>query len=100
MILHVVPAAEWARARAAGVYAPASLRELGFIHFCEPHQLAGVLARFFAARTDLVVLTVREDQLRAELRREPVDGDVFPHLFGPLNLDAVVDVRSFDRALT
>jgi len=90
MIFHVVPAAEWERARAAGVYAPASLREVGFIHFCESHQLAGVLARFFAGRTDLVVLAVREDRLGAELRREPADGDVFPHLFGPLELDAVV----------
>ena len=89
-VLHVVPAAEWEAARAAGVYAPASLRDAGFIHFCEQHQLAGVVARFFAGRNDLVVLVVRVDLLRAELRREPADGDVFPHLYGPLNLDAVV----------
>ncbi|HEY1556010.1 MAG TPA: DUF952 domain-containing protein [Kofleriaceae bacterium] len=92
MIFHVVPADEWERARAAGVYAPDSLRELGFIHLCEQHQVAGVLARFFAGRSDLVVLAVREDRLRAALRREPVDGDMFPHLFGPLELDAVVGV--------
>jgi uncharacterized protein (DUF952 family) len=91
-IHHLVGRDEWARAQAAGEYAPASLARDGFIHFSTGPQLARTAARFFAGRDDLLVVSVREDRLTAPLRVEQADGDGFPHLHGPLNLDAVIEV--------
>jgi uncharacterized protein (DUF952 family) len=89
VIFHLLPAGEWERALAAGRYAPASLAEVGFIHFCDEPQLLAVAARFFRGRTDLLVLSVRPERLRAPLRREPADGQLFPHLYGTLELEAI-----------
>jgi uncharacterized protein (DUF952 family) len=90
-IFHLLLRAEWERALADGRYVPPSLAELGFIHFCEDRQLLATAARWFPGRHDLMVLSVREDRVGAEVRREPVDGDLFPHLYGPLPLEAVVE---------
>jgi len=90
-VFHLIPLAEWELVRQGSVYAPASLATVGFIHFSHDRQLLETAARFFAGRPDLIVLSVRTDRLQAELREERVDGELFPHLYGPLNLDAVVE---------
>ncbi len=95
---HLVAEEEWRRAEAAGAYAPATLDHEGFIHLSTSDQLPRTAERFYAGRTDLVVVTVREDRLRAPLRHEPADGEDFPHLYGPLNLDAVIDVKPWRPA--
>lgn len=96
MLYHLVGRDEWARVGddeyADDEYAPASLALEGFIHFSTAAQLARTVARFFAGRDDLLVVTVDEARVRAPIRFEPADGDEFPHVYGPLNLDAVVDV--------
>ena len=92
MLHHLVGRDEW-EGVGEGDYAPASLAHEGFIHLSTAAQLPRTAARFFAGRGDLLVVTVDEARLRAPLRFEPVDGDEFPHLYGPLNRDAVVDVR-------
>jgi len=92
-LFHLAERDEWARARAAGEYAPASLAHEGFIHFSTGEQLARTSARFYAGRDDMLVVTVDEAKLAAPLRTEQVDGEAFPHLFGSLNLDAVIDVK-------
>lgn len=91
-LFHILRRPEWDQARRAGDYRPPSLETEGFIHFSTAHQVAGTADRFYAGVRDLLVLRVRRDRLRAELRFDPVDGDAFPHLYGPLNLDAVVAV--------
>jgi uncharacterized protein (DUF952 family) len=89
---HLVGRDEWASAQAGGRYAPASLAQEGFIHFSTGAQLARTAARFFAGRDDILVVTVDEERLAAPLRFELSDGDEFPHLYGALNLDAVLEV--------
>jgi uncharacterized protein (DUF952 family) len=69
----------------------ASLAAEGFIHFSTERQLLRSAERFFAGRDDVVVVSVREDRLAAPLRFEVAHGEPFPHLYGALNLDAVVD---------
>jgi uncharacterized protein (DUF952 family) len=91
-LFHLVGRDEWALAAAAATYAPASLALEGFIHFSTAEQLAGSAARFFAGRGDLVVVAVDPERLAAPLRFDPVGGEAFPHLYGPLNLEAVIDV--------
>lgn len=92
LLLHILARTDWEAAQQQGRYEAASLRTEGFIHFSRPHQLLRTAERFYQGRTDLLVLQVQQDALHAPLKDDPADGDLFPHLYGPLNLDAVVGV--------
>ena len=94
-ILHLCPRGEWVSAQAAGEYRAASLRAEGFIHCSRPGQILKVVNTFYRQVPDLVLLWLNPRKLTAELRWEAADGDEFPHLYGPLNLDAVIRVRDF-----
>jgi uncharacterized protein (DUF952 family) len=103
MLYHVALADEWRAAVAAGAYLRStrgrSLAEQGYVHLATRAQLAGVLARFYADCAEpLVLLVVDEARLRAPLRYEPVGAEHFPHLYGPLDVDAVVAVAPLARA--
>ena len=88
IVFHITDRAAWHQAVAAGTYRAPSLDTEGFIHCSTREQIPGTLARFFAGRTDLVLLFIDETRTGAELRWE----DGFPHLYGPLPVNAVVDV--------
>jgi uncharacterized protein (DUF952 family) len=95
-IYHITTAAAWADARAAGAYSADSLATEGFIHFSTGEQLLWVAERFYRGHAGLLLLTVDTEQLTAELRFEEAEpGRLFPHLYGPLNLDAVVATQPF-----
>lgn len=92
MLFHIVEVETWRRLSGGADYQPSSLEAEGFIHLSTAEQLAGTIERFYSGRDDLLVLQIDAGVLTAELRFEPADGDHFPHLFGPLELDAVVAV--------
>ena len=71
-----------------------ALDEVGFVHCAFTHQVEGVVTRYYADRTDVVVLTIDASRLRSELRIENTSGgtELFPHVYGPLDPDAVVAV--------
>jgi uncharacterized protein (DUF952 family) len=99
-IFHIADRRIWETARAAGVPYTMSTRDLtldqeGFIHCsADEGQVRGVLDRFYQGVDDqLVLLVIDPAKLTSELRHEPADGQVFPHVYGPLNLDAVIEVR-------
>ena len=92
VIYHILPSENWERAREQGDYQPASLTNEGFIHLSTRDQVAGTLSRFFADHSGLILLCIDVARLHSELRYDAADGQFFPHLYGPLNLDAVVDV--------
>ncbi|MFD5803930.1 MULTISPECIES: DUF952 domain-containing protein [unclassified Streptomyces] len=99
MIYHVVPLAEW-NAEPGRPYAPASLAEDGFVH-CSPDEattLAVVNAYYRAAPRPLLAVLLDEDRLAARCVWEAAapapppgvaEGTLFPHVFGPLDRDAV-----------
>jgi uncharacterized protein (DUF952 family) len=67
----------------------------GFIHLSAGHQVSGTLAKYFAGQRDLVLLAVDPERLGASLRWEPSrGGELFPHLYGPLDLDHVNSVEA------
>ena len=67
----------------------------GFIHLSAGHQVAGTLAKYFAGQRDLVLLAVDPERLGAGLRWEKSrGGDLFPHLYGPLDLDHVISIEA------
>ena len=73
-----------------------TLADEGFIHASQAAQVAGVANMFYRdSADDLVVLVIDTGLVRAPVRYEDVPGAdaPFPHIYGPLNTDAVVDVR-------
>nr|WP_240940039.1 DUF952 domain-containing protein [Planosporangium flavigriseum] len=87
---------EWAAAEVRGAYAGSADDERdGFIHLSGPDQVVETAARHFAGRTDLTLLAVDPQRLGDDLRWEPSRGGaLFPHLYAPLPVDAVVAVRA------
>ena len=97
-LFHITTRVAWTQALAAKSYRPPSLDTEGFIHFSGDKQWLATANRFFRGQPGLVLLSVREDRLQARLVHEPADGELFPHLYGELNLDAVVDVYDLPMA--
>ena len=102
LIYHIATRADWERAHADGEYTRSTvdktLAEEGFIHASQASQVARTANRFYReVPGDLVLLVIDPGRLRAELRYEDVPGAElpFPHIYGPLNADAVVDARPF-----
>ncbi|MEV7848066.1 DUF952 domain-containing protein [Streptomyces cyaneofuscatus] len=110
-LLHLAEAPLWEAARGTGTYEMSTrgrtLQEEGFIHLSLPHQLPGVARMLYgdgagggggAGGRDLVVLVVDPARLTAPVRYEAMKpgGEEFPHLYGPLPVDAVVEVRRLD----
>lgn len=98
-IYHLALASDWSEAQAAGEYAISTLgRTLvqeGFIHASRADQVEAVRDRFYAGVTEpLLLLEIDPDLLRSRLVVEfvPEAGEEFPHVYGPVNLDAVVRV--------
>lgn len=96
VIYHVTTAAEWQSAKENGVYTSPSLQAEGFIH-CSANvaQVAGVLQRYFSGKTNLVRLSIDTDKLTSRFIYEwsPSTADTFPHVYGPINTDAVIEVE-------
>lgn len=96
MIYHLTPRHTWQQAQEAGVYTADSLASEGFIHFSTANQVVATANRFYRRQPDLVLLIVDPLKLTAELVYEESEpGQFFPHLYGPLNLDAVLAVYDF-----
>ncbi|MCC6260221.1 MAG: DUF952 domain-containing protein [Anaerolineales bacterium] len=105
MIYHITSRAEWDAAKLQGVYTAPSLETEGFIH-CSTHaQVAQVANAFYTGRNDLVLLKIDESQLQPELKWEAPAGppaenisesDLFPHVFGAINLTAIAAVLDFE----
>jgi uncharacterized protein (DUF952 family) len=99
VIFHIVKREEWMLAVKRGSYAPESLRADGFIHCSTVAQVIDTANRFYRGQRDLVVLHIDEARLTAKLTFEAPSGahgetagELFPHLYGELNVDAVVRV--------
>ena len=99
MIVHIVERGEWVKAVGRGSYAPDSLAAEGFVHCSTLAQVVATANRFYRGQNGLVVLCIEEERLRVELRYEASTGargeeagEMFPHLYGELNVDAVVRV--------
>jgi uncharacterized protein (DUF952 family) len=96
-ILHITPAAQWQQAEQAGIYHCDSLDLEGFIHCSTPEQVIAVANRFFCRQTGLLLLCINPEHVQAELRYDAIEtGERFPHIYGALNLDAVVQVLPFE----
>jgi glutathione S-transferase len=107
-LYHLALRQEWQAARAEGDYRRSTrgraLAEVGFIHLSAAHQVAATADRFYGdlPAGELVLLAVDPQRLAAaglELRWEPApgSGELFPHFYGPLPLQAVVLAEPWQR---
>ena len=115
-LYHMTPGAESAAAQALGEYRLSTrgktLAEEGFIHCSHAHQVVRVADAIYRGTRGLVLLVIDPAAVRAEIREEALGrvgpgsgggadarlagaGERFPHIYGPLNTDAVVDVLPF-----
>jgi uncharacterized protein (DUF952 family) len=101
VIYHIAEAADWARALADGQYTTSTrgvtLAEQGFIHASTGRQVTGVANSFYRGVPGLLVLVINAELLTAPLRYDEVPGaaEPFPHIYGPLNPDAVIKALPF-----
>lgn len=95
LIFKLLPAAEWQAALAAGLFS-GSVIDLadGYIHFSTAAQAPETARRYFCGLTDILLVALEADALGEALRWEPSrGGDLFPHLYGPLDPALAVWVR-------
>jgi uncharacterized protein (DUF952 family) len=101
-IFHIATATDWRATLATGTYTTStvgrSLAEEGFIHASRREQVQGVFDRYYRGLgEDLVLLTIDPARLESEVRMDPVGEDIYPHVHGPINRSAVVDVEPLNR---
>lgn len=104
MIYHLAEAAHWEAALREGRYARStlgrSLEDEGFVHASSSEQWPVVRSRFYAQVAEpLVLLEIDETRLTSPVVREvgdPATGEEFPHVYGPIDLDAVVATTRLD----
>jgi uncharacterized protein (DUF952 family) len=107
LVFHITTRDRWQSAQQVGTYEAESLETQGFIHCSTLEQVAPVANAIFAGETDLVLLWIDVDKLRSPLRfelpinphtgqPEPNVTEQFPHLYGALNLEAVIKATDFE----
>ena len=99
IILHITTREQWERAALTDTYHGDTLDTEGFIHCSTPEQVAPVANLLFRGQNGLVLLCIDSEQVRAEICYETPGPDIeeaYPHIYGPLNVDAVVKVLAFE----
>jgi len=105
-IYHIAETADWEQAQRDGQYTMSTrgrtLAEEGFIHASTASQVALVANAFYQGEPDLLLLIIDTERVGPELRYEQVPGqpDPYPHIYGPLNLDAILEARPFQPPAT
>jgi uncharacterized protein (DUF952 family) len=106
MIYHLTSSQAWQDAQRRGEYRADSVESEGFIHCSTSTQVVPVAEALFKGESDILLLKIDPSLLSSELRWEPPsgsapppgvsEGDLFPHVYGPINLDAVVQVYDLE----
>ena len=95
LIYHITSRTDWAAAQGAGQYRTGSLVSQGFIHCSTAQQVVRVANAFYPGQSGLVLLEIDPAALKPLVRWEPgtdKPDELFPHIYGPLNLEAVLRV--------
>ena len=98
-VFHLTTAPDWAAAKEQGGYTVStrgrSLGDEGFIHCSHAEQVEATRERYYSDVPDLVLLVIETDLLTSPWRVEQLPGtdQPYPHVYGPVDLSAVVEVR-------
>lgn len=93
LLFHITTRKQWKESNKDGRYLPESLDTEGFIHASRGEQLEDTANRLFSDRNKILLLVIETSRLAPEVKFEedPDSGEKFPHIYGPLNMDAIVD---------
>jgi len=105
VILHLLSRKSWAEAQAHGQLVAPSVATEGFAHCSTEHQMVDVANKYYSGANNMVLLNIDPSKLTSQLKFEPPahpDGSpalphepLFPHIYGPINLGAVIEVINF-----
>lgn len=97
MIYHILTKEAWQTAVSQNEYAPPSLEEEGFIHCSTNEQILIPANQLYRGQRDLLLLQIVPEKVVHPIVYEDCyeTGQEFPHVYGPLNLDAVVKTIPF-----
>ena len=96
MILHIVKKDIWDEALKIGEYRGDTLASDDFIHCSKPDQVIEVADYIFQGTQGLILLLIDEDKVTSEIKYEdPGNNKLYPHIYGPLNTDAVLKTIDF-----
>ena len=93
-VFHITTRPLWEAAAASGEYRGETFETEGFIHASDESQVIATANRFYRGVDDLIVLRIETDRLRSRLiweKATDVD-ELFPHIFGPIHVNAVIEV--------
>jgi len=95
-IFHITEQSTWRKAKHNTFYEGDTLSVDGFIHCCLFEQIEDVLINWFEGKHDIVILEIDPEKLLSPVKYENLEGgqEMFPHIYGPINLDAVINEKS------
>lgn len=98
IIYHITSQDRWQEAQKEGVYLPEAYETDGFIHCSKKEQIPCVGERYYTGQAGLLILSINIDKLTSKLVYENLTGgeEVFPHIYGPLPLNAVEFTAAFE----
>jgi len=98
LLLHITPRDAWEAQGTTG-YRATSLSSEGFIHCSTPEQVLGPAHALFRGQANLVLLCIDGHRLSSDVVYEDCyeAGQLFPHIYGPINRDAVIAVVPFPQ---
>jgi len=104
VIFHIAEVSDWQAAQVSGDYRMSTrgrtLADEGFIHASRRDQVLDVANAFYADAGPLVLLGIDPARLSSPVRDDEVaPGVLFPHIYGPIELDAVVSAAPLDRGV-
>ncbi len=96
IIFHITRSQQWEQAKQVQSYRGDTLDSEGFIHCSTLPQVLKSAKKFFVGQTGLLLLWIDSDKVQAEIKYEYAAGENYPHIYGPLNVDAVLKVVEFE----
>ncbi len=95
MIYHVATSEDWNMHLTNSTYEPEAYAKERFIHCSTKEQVQGVVQRYYAGQKNLILLHIDETKLTVEWKYEEASNkELFPHVFGPINKEAIVTVEN------
>lgn len=89
--------AEYKKSLMSGELVRDSLKTEGFIHASPKEQLTRVANKHYTGFDDILVLVVESGKVKSEIKWEPAAGSLYPHIYGPLNTDSIIETINFSK---
>lgn len=84
---------EYQQALSTGSLIRDSIEEEGFIHASPKSQLTRIANKYYTATEEPLILVVDKSKVTSPVKWEPATGGLYPHIYGPLNTDAIVEAQ-------